>query len=162
MTTQVKKFRVSLLRMTILTALLATGVLSSCKKGNPAQPAATTTQFSGTFSGNTEVPAVSTRASGTVTANYNSSTKVLSYQLSWTGLGTAPSGMHFHVGAAGTNGPILITISGFAAQTYGSISGQSAALKATEEADLMAGNFYANIHTSANPNGEIRAQLIKK
>ena len=36
----------------------------------------------------------------------------------------------------------------------------SATLTDAQAADLMAGRWYVNIHTAANPNGEIRGQLL--
>jgi hypothetical protein len=37
-----------------------------------------------------------------------------------------------------------------------------ATLTAPQVADLMAGKWYANVHTAANPGGEIRGQLMLK
>jgi len=36
----------------------------------------------------------------------------------------------------------------------------SATLTAAQAADLLAGKWYANIHTTVHPNGEIRGQMI--
>ena len=36
-----------------------------------------------------------------------------------------------------------------------------AAMAAAQAADLMAGKWYANVHTEANKGGEIRGQLMK-
>jgi hypothetical protein len=33
-------------------------------------------------------------------------------------------------------------------------------LSPTQAAELLAGKWYANIHTAARPNGEIRGQMI--
>ena len=37
----------------------------------------------------------------------------------------------------------------------------SATLTDAQAADLMAGKYYINIHTAANPGGEIRGQVTK-
>jgi CHRD domain len=44
--------------------------------------------------------------------------------------------------------------------TGGSISGNTAALNATNEAALMAGKLYINLHTTANGSGEMRGFLV--
>src|SRR5439155_530321 len=40
------------------------------------------------------------------------------------------------------------------------LTGSSTALTPTEEAQLLSGQWYINIHTDANPNGEIRGQVL--
>lgn len=47
-----------------------------------------------------------------------------------------------------------------ASASSGSITGNSATLNATNEAALMAGKLYLNIHTSTNGGGEIRGNLV--
>jgi hypothetical protein len=37
----------------------------------------------------------------------------------------------------------------------------SATLTDAQAADLVAGKYYVNVHTAANPGGEIRGQVIK-
>jgi hypothetical protein len=37
----------------------------------------------------------------------------------------------------------------------------SATLSEAQAADLMAGKYYFNVHTAANPGGEIRGQVVK-
>jgi CHRD domain len=37
----------------------------------------------------------------------------------------------------------------------------TATLTENQAADLLAGKWYANIHTAANPGGELRGQMMK-
>ena len=136
-------------------------LISSCKKDSNTN---TTTpdviyQINATMSGANEVPANTTGGTGTVTGTYDATTNVLTYNTTWTGLtGTATAG-HFHSPALpGTNANPLVYFLLQNNGTAGSASG-SAKLSDTQETDLLAGKFYANIHTAANGGGEIRGQV---
>lgn len=142
--------------------LVSCFALFSCKKSYNAPPTPANIQFTGAFSGQAEIPSVNTSASGTLTASYNPTNKTLQYTFTWNNLSGVPVAMHFHDGATGTNGPVIIPISGFPAQQSGSVSGTSAPLNDNMVNDLMAGKFYGNIHTQNNPGGEVRAQVGKQ
>jgi hypothetical protein len=103
-----------------------------------------------------EVPASGSTGSGTFYVTYDKTTKILSYTIVYSGLG-APTSMHIHKGAVGVNGNVEFTLT---TPTSSPSSGMTVALTATEEADLLAGNYYANIHSANYANGEIRAQLV--
>jgi hypothetical protein len=63
---------------------------------------------------------------------------------------------HFHGPAApGSNAPPVITVGDKARLPIGG----SVRLTEQEMDDLMAGKWYFNVHTAANPSGEIRGQL---
>jgi hypothetical protein len=115
--------------------------------------------LSATANGQQEVPANTTTGSGSLTGTYNSSTNALAYTLNWTNLTGAPTLMHFHGPAlAGANASPALTISGFPTTASGTYNG-TATLTETQEADLLAGKWYWNVHTSANGGGEIRGQV---
>lgn len=110
--------------------------------------------FAATLQGSQEVPPVVGAATGTGTAVLNAD-NTLTYNVTTSGLsGTAA---HIHVGAPGVNGGVLFTLSGGPTAW----SGTTAALTATQINDLQAGNFYFNVHTAANPGGEIRGQITQ-
>ena len=146
---------------TAFIVLLSCTLLFSCKKSNTAATPSNV-HFSGAFSGATEVPPVSSSATGSVTATYDPSAKTLQYTFTWNNLSGVPVAMHFHDGATGTNGAVVIPISGFLSQVSGSVSGTSNPLNDTLINDLMAGKLYGNIHTQNHPGGEIRAQITKQ
>ena len=73
--------------------------------------------------------------------------------------GNPIDGAHIHVAAAGSNGPVVRALSvvengGGSGRFFGEFD-----LTASEIADLRAGNFYVNLHTDANPGGELRGQF---
>lgn len=143
-----------------LLALFAffTLALVSCSKDDDNMPKVTY-NLSATANGGQEVPAVTTNASGTLTGSYNINTKMLTYTINWNGLSGAPTGMHFHGPAsAGANAGVALAIAGFPASASGSYSG-SATLTDAQQADLLAGKWYWNVHTAANAGGEIRGQV---
>lgn len=116
-----------------------------------------------TLSGSQEVPANNSQATGTFKGTYNRDTKRLSYSITFGGV--EPTGMHFHKGAVGVAGPIEVAINPGSDPYSGDnpfrspMSGNTQALSAAQEADLLAGNWYINIHSSQYPDGEIRAQI---
>jgi hypothetical protein len=62
---------------------------------------------------------------------------------------------HFHGPApAGKNAGVVIPMN----ELLTPIEGQ-ATLSAAQESDLLAGNWYFNLHTAKNPGGEIRGQV---
>ncbi len=113
--------------------------------------------FKGAMSGAQEVPAKTSDGKGDVLATLDTSTKVLSYTVSYTGLSGPATAGHIHgPAAAGANAAVAIPFASAASP----ISGK-ATLTDAQMADLMAGKMYANVHTAANPGGEIRGQLTK-
>lgn len=121
-----------------------------------------------TLSGAQEVPANSSIATGVFKGTYNKDTHKLSYTITFDGI--TPTAMHFHSGAVGVSGPAVVPITAASDPYYGSgssssfkspLSGTTPVLTTAQEADLLAGNWYLNIHSSQYPDGEIRAQIIK-
>lgn len=138
----------------LLPILSLLALASACKKDDttPATPAPT--QVTGTMSGANETPAVTTAASGSVAATYDKTSKILTYTITYSGL--TPTAGHFHIGAPGTAGPVVLL---FPYVVYSPITG-STLLSAAQESALLGGTMYANLHTTTNPNGEIRANLV--
>lgn len=115
--------------------------------------------ISATADGAQEVPAATTGGTGTVTGTYNKNTKIFSYTVTWKGLTGPATNMHFHGPAlAGTPAGVAIPIVGFSSVVEGSANGTDT-LTAEQEADMLGGKWYYNVHTDAYPGGEIRGQL---
>jgi hypothetical protein len=112
--------------------------------------------FAAALSGKDEVPANATTGTGQVTAELETTERTLAYRATYQGL-TGPATMaHFHgPAAAGANAPPVVVIG-----DQGKLPiGGSVRLSEKEMEDLLAGKWYFNVHTAANPGGEIRGQL---
>jgi hypothetical protein len=113
-------------------------------------------KFKADLKGSTEVPPVQTSATGTADITYDSATKNLSWTVEHTGLSGDVTAAHFHGPAAvGVNAPPVVPID------MSALAKGSATLDDAQAADLSEGRWYLNLHTAANPDGEIRGQLMK-
>ena len=81
-----------MLRVSLLTTAIAFGMMSAA--------GAATQQFKATLDGKSEVPAVNTPGSGDALATLDTTTKTLSYTLSFQGLTGPATAAHFHGPAA--------------------------------------------------------------
>lgn len=113
--------------------------------------------FSASLNGANQVPAVTTSAYGLGSFNLSLDKGMLRYHVVCQGLSGAITGAHLHYGVAGTTGSVAeaLTVSGNV------LMGTLTPTLATIDS-LFAGKLYVNVHTAANANGEIRAQLMLK
>ena len=107
-----------------------------------------------TLSGDQEVPAVKTAASGSGTITINADKSVSG---SVTTTGVAGTMAHIHNGAAGANGPVIIPLTKSGDGGWSVPAG--AKLTDAQYAAYKAGDLYVNVHSAANKGGEIRGQL---
>lgn len=136
---------------------------------------AQTVRFTAALSGANETPAgVVTGAFGTADVTWNGSTKTLSWIIDVYNLPTGTTNAHFHVGGPGVAGPTVVNIT-FPAQISNDyrLTGSATAanllprdaqgIRSWEdlEQSLFGGQLYINIHSSANPPGEIRGQVVR-
>jgi CHRD domain len=107
--------------------------------------------------GANEVPPNTSPASGTAEAKLNTETKVLTWTVSYKDLTGPAVGAHFHgPSEPGKNAGIVLPF-----KTVQSPIEGTATLTETQMSDLLAGKWYANIHTAANPGGELRGNMLK-
>jgi hypothetical protein len=108
--------------------------------------------------GKAEVPPNASAGKGTADIDYDAASKKLSWKVTYSGLSGPATAAHFHGPAeAGKNAGVAVAIPN---ATSSPVEG-SATLTDAQAADLMAGKYYVNIHTAANPGGEIRGQVTK-
>jgi hypothetical protein len=108
--------------------------------------------------GKAEVPPNTSAGTGTADIDYDAASKKLSWKVTYSGLSGPATAAHFHGPAeAGKNAGVAIAIPN---ATSSPVEG-SATLTDAQAADLVAGKYYVNIHTAANPGGEIRGQVTK-
>jgi CHRD domain/Secretion system C-terminal sorting domain len=114
--------------------------------------------FTSNLNGSQQVPAITTQASGLAVFKLSKSNTRMNFLVVTDSLSGPITSAHLHMGAAGTNGSVVFDLMPF-------INGNSIVGELDPTAflsDLNNGNIYLNIHTTANPSGEIRGQLNKQ
>ena len=140
-------------------------------------------KFAVDLTGAEEVPPVQTATTGKVEVEFNADATAADFELEVFD-GVAVTQAHLHCGAAGQNGPVVVFLFGIIPGGF-DVDGQIAKFTLTDAnvaavgadcvpvigmeinnlADLLNatrdGLIYANVHTVANPGGEIRGQLAE-
>ena len=142
---------------TVFASSLVVLALAGCGQMRPSQKIDI---FAATLSGAQEVPPAATAATGQAEVMYNENTGKVSWKVTYSGLSAAPTAGHIHgPAAAGQNAGVVIP---FASNlTSQPITGETT-ITLAQYADLAAGLYYVNLHSSQFPGGEIRGQLRKR
>ena len=107
--------------------------------------------------GANEVPPNASPASGKAEATLDTETRRLTWTITYADLTGPAVGAHFHgPSEPGKNAGIVLPFKTGESPIQG-----SATLTENQAADLLAGKWYANIHTAANSGGELRGQMTK-
>ncbi len=143
-----------------LAALVTGGALafSGCSMMNSSSSSAKSMMMGNSMtvplSARNEVPPNASGGSGSAKVEIDGN--VLKWSVSYEGMTGPVTAGHFHGPApAGANAGVVVPFAGSMASP---ITG-SATLSAAQLADLKAGMYYINLHTAANPGGEIRGQV---
>ena len=153
------------MKLTACTAFLFSLILISCELDDIREDGF----FVGSalpMSGAQETPPVTTAASGTIDATYSIYTKVVTFTVNWSGLSGLPVAAHVHGTAtkgyaAGIVQPLWTAPNALLYPASGKYTGSMFVDGVNiKEENILAGAYYINLHTAANPGGEIRGQLI--
>jgi CHRD domain-containing protein len=138
------------------TVRLALGLISSVALiALPA--AAETVALKADLKASNEVPPNNSTATGQAEATFDTTSRNLTWTVTYSGLSGPAAGAHFHgPGEAGKNAGIVLPFPNPSSPIKGSQT-----LTEAQAADLLAGKWYVNVHTATNPGGEIRGQMQK-
>ena len=122
---------------------------------------ATNFPFHNSYSGAQEVPSNGSPGRGSIVGTYDDATNTISYTIIFSGLVSPTVAAHFHAPAPpGVNAPIIIHHTGFPTGVMSGSYSNTHVITDAQEAQLLAGMWYSNIHTGMFPGGEIRTQII--
>jgi hypothetical protein len=115
--------------------------------------------------GSQEGPAVATAATGQGLAVISADGGTVTYMVTYSGLSGTLAAAHIHTGAAGSNGGVILPLTAGPSPMTGALTAAdfkasgSVTTLAEAVAAIRAGTTYFNLHTAANPGGEIRGQI---
>ena len=155
----------------LFAGVLITGLVG-CDAIFPGEDGDTSTVYVVPLSGDNEVPPVDTDAAGVASIEVNEEETALQYSLTVSAIDSVVAA-HIHLGGPDENGPVVAFLFDGPAT---SVQAASAIAEGTITRDdlinelegepfqalvdaMESGNAYVNVHTAANPAGEIRGQI---
>ncbi len=159
-------------------ATVGTGIALACSSGYGTSPSGpTTVNYTAALSSSNERNADGTpkntgsNATGSAAITVRGDT--LTYTVNVAGLSGAATASHIHVGAANQNGGIVTPFAIAANTSSGTLAtgtvilskivvGQNQVSGDSLLVLMNNGNSYVNVHTSLNPGGEMRGQIVKQ
>jgi hypothetical protein len=143
------------------TTIIRSGVIGlalAALLGAASGAMAETMKFKANLNAQSQVPPNDSRGTGNADITYDTATKNLTWTVTFTGLKGPSTAAHFHGPAEpGKNAGVVIPIG----NNPTSPATGMATLTDAQAADLMAGNWYVNVHTAEHRGGEIRGQVTK-
>jgi len=142
----------------VFTLFLFTG----CEKDE--EPVSLIKKVTVQLSGARAVPANTSTGTGSAEISYDPTMKMINYKIIWQLGATAATttNMHFHGSETGSDmvsSGVALGITGFATGSSGTLNGMTVALTDIQIAQLLAGKWYVNIHSSTVPGGELRGNI---
>lgn len=112
--------------------------------------------FNATLLGSNEVPPCDLDGTGSATITFVGTT--VNYTIVVNNITLPPTAQHIHVGAAGVNGAIVVSLPG--TWVGNTLVGSTTAAPATIAAiQADPAGYYVNVHTTDCPGGAVRGQL---
>jgi len=150
----------------LMAAIIISATALACgSDNNTTLP--TTVTFGTTMNGAGENPAKNVPGVGTATIVKSGGT--YTFTINFSGMTGPLTGAHIHgPAAAGANANVIVPFSTAGAGTSGTLTGTftstNTAAISNDSLDVLmrTGNAYVNLHTTANPGGEIRGQLLQQ
>jgi CHRD domain len=136
----------------VVVVLALAGLAAAADSGRP---------LTTTLTGAEEVPPADLDATGQAKLTLNQGKNEVCFDISWADVDGAVFAGHIHVGPAGTNGPVVVTL------LSGSFAGTDSASACIPnvDAELIKAirkdpdAYYVNVHSVTFPGGAVRGQL---
>lgn len=136
-------------RRVLFAAALSTAFVSGAS--------AATVSYSARLTARNEIPKTDSKGSGRLSATFDTQSKAFNYTLTFAGLSGPATAAHIHGPANRTQSAGVVAPLGDK-NPSSPITG-SVTLTDDQVKMLRSAKLYANVHTAANPGGEIRGQI---
>jgi hypothetical protein len=154
-----------------LTSVLTLGALSA----GASVARADVITLTASLTGAEENPAINTGAFGSATITVDTGARTVTYRVEVFNLPSGVTASHIHVGAVGTNGPIIVNFAppvnasndfGYAGTVPESqwLLRPDQGIRSGDDIiqAILGNNTYVNVHSTVNGGGEIRGKLIRQ
>lgn len=121
--------------------------------------------YTASLAGFQEVPAVATGGSGSAWVVVSADQSMITYVVTYGGLSGPVVAAHIHAGAVGANGGVILPLAHGPSPMVGTLTASNLSASGPlatfpdAVAAIRAGGTYVNLHTAANPGGEVRGQV---